>query len=437
MMRNIDGAGTIGEKGARAARRTPPRGVILAAACMAAGLTGATYAWSVFSGPLAAAHGWSSSEVSSAYSLYYVFMCAAGFFAGWLQRRVDARWVVLVGGLLFSAAWALLGRVGSLPGLYVGFSLCAGVGCGLVYNVAVSAATRWFPDRRGFANGLCIGAVGLAPLVFAPLGGFSVAALPLPDALLLVAAVPFALTLASFWFVRSAPAELEGASGEDASGSDGSASSRAESAADPGARDVSSAAMVKTPLFWAMFACFFFSAVSGAMVIGHAAGVGIQLVGLIPAQASIQVALLALGNFLGRFGFGAVSDRIGRCRTLAVALALTFADAAFIVPAAGSFAALACALVLLGACYGAVLTVMPSLCGDAFGARFFGQNYALLFIGFTAAGFVGPMVGAAIYDATGSYAGMFAAACLFSAVGLLLAFAVSRLSKRYFLHASQ
>ncbi|MFR3272851.1 MAG: MFS transporter, partial [Slackia sp.] len=40
------------------------------------------------------------------------------------------------------------------------------------YNVSVSTATAWFPDKRGLANGVCVGTTGLSPIIFAPLGNF-------------------------------------------------------------------------------------------------------------------------------------------------------------------------------------------------------------------------------------------------------------------------
>ena len=431
------------------------RYLVLAAACLAAGLTGIAYMWSIFTTPLMQAHGWNASQVSLAYSLYYVVDFAVGIVAGALQRRMGTRPLTIVGGVLLSLGWLCMSQVDTVALLYLSFSVIGGAGAGFVYNASVSTATKWFPDKKGFANGLCIGMTGLMPIVFAPLGNYLVQAFDLSSALMVVGAIPLVLYLAFAWLVNTPPdgwapagwnaqvADVKApgsvASGEEnaigaaaVAGSVNVADVKASGtvAAPATGRDYSSREMLRTSRFWMMFVTFTAAASSGAMITSQASLIGAELVGLTAAQGAIMVALLALGNFAGRFGLGSLSDRIGRYNTLLVSLAITALDMLVVFPMAGDFVSFAVAIMLAGACYGGVMTVMPSLCGDLFGMRNFGQNYAILFGGFAMANLVGPMIAASMFDATGSYSGALMAAAALAACGIAIVLVMRRSALR-------
>lgn len=398
------------------------RYLILIAASICAGLTGVTYVWSIFTSPLIQAHGWLSSEVSLAYSLYFVMQFFMGFVGGGLQRRFGTRRLAVIGGVMYSLAWICMGHADTLPMLYFSFSFLGGGGAGLVYNSSVAVATKWFPDKKGFANGLCIGVTGLTPLAFAPLGNYLVEAFDLGTSLTIIGVIPLVFYLVFTWFII-APADdwqPEGMGPAQPEGGDSGAA----------ARNFTTGEMVRTPLFWAMLAAFAFSASSGSMVTSHGASIGAEFVGLTSAQAALQVGILAVGNFCGRFGFGALSDRVGRANTLLITLGITLADMLVLFPLASDFFTFAVAMVLAGACYGASLTVIPSLCGDAFGTRYFGQNYGLLFSGLSIASILGPMVGAWAKDATGSFMPAVHAAAIFAVAGIVSVLILKALEKR-------
>ena len=406
-----------------AIRKGSRRYLVLIAASVCAGLTGVTYVWSIFTSPLIQAHGWLSSEVSLAYSLYFVMQFLMGFVGGSLQSRFGTRPLAVVGGIMYALAWISMGQAATLPQLYFSFSFLGGGGAGLVYNSSVAVATKWFPDKKGFANGLCIGVTGLAPLVFAPLGNYLVEAFDLGTSLTIVGAIPLVLYLVFAWFII-APADgwqPEGWCSDQVRNGAGSV---------PATRDLRTGQMARTPLFWATLAAFAFSASSGSMVTSHGASIGAEFVGLTSAQAALQVGILAVGNFCGRFGFGSLSDKIGRENTLLITLGITLLDMLVLFPAANDFFSFAVAMVLVGACYGASLTVIPSLCGDLFGTRYFGQNYGLLFCGLSLASILGPMVGAWAKDTTGSFYLALHVAALFAVAGIAAVLVLKVIRKR-------
>lgn len=139
----------------------PQRNVILAAGTLAAMGTSCIYMWSIFNKPLMATYGFSASEVSMAYSLFLLTTCFSSMLAGWLQQRIQPRYIVVCSGVLFGMGWFLSGFASNLVMLYLFFGGFAGAGNGLLYNTIVAVVMKWFPDKRGFANGICIGAIGL------------------------------------------------------------------------------------------------------------------------------------------------------------------------------------------------------------------------------------------------------------------------------------
>ena len=141
-----------------------PREAILAAGAFTALGTGAIYMWSIFNKPLMEEFGFTTSEVSMIYSLFLLASCFSSMLAGWLQRHTQPRFIVLGAGVLFGLGWFCSGFADNLPMLYLFYSGFAGAGNGMLYNTIVAVVTKWFPDKRGLANGVCIGAIGLGPM---------------------------------------------------------------------------------------------------------------------------------------------------------------------------------------------------------------------------------------------------------------------------------
>ncbi len=116
--------------------------------------------------------------------------------------------------------------------------------------------------------------------------------------------------------------------------------------------------MVRTPQFallWLMYAC---SAFAGLMIIGHMAKIAaLQMAGL--DLGFLLVAVLAIGNALGRVVAGVVSDRIGGIRTM---LIVFVAQAAMmgVLAFSNTVAMLVPVAAAVGFCYGANLSLFPS-----------------------------------------------------------------------------
>ena len=96
----------------------------------------------------------------------------------------------------------------------------------------------------------------------------------------------------------------------------------------------------------------------------------------------------------------------------------------------GSVALFAIGVMLIGVCFGTFMGVFPGFCTDQFGAKYNTVNYGIMWIGFSAAGIVGPSVLTAVHKATGSYQGAFVIAFAMALLGLGLTVLYSKLTKK-------
>jgi MFS family permease len=191
-------------------------------------------------------------------------------------------------------------------------------------------------------------------------------------------------------------------------------------------RDIEPRAMLKTPIFWLMFAMMTMMSTGGLMVTSNFAafardfGVAdVRLLGM--AALPLALTIDRLMNGFTRPFFGWVSDRIGRENTMglaflleaaAILLLLTFRDnaAAFVVLSG---------LVFFG--WGEIFSLFPSTLTDTFGARHATTNYGFLYIAQGVGSVLGGPVAAWLHQATGSWNPVFLAAVAMDVLTALLA----------------
>ncbi len=428
--------------------KMPPRSIILVAGALTAVGTSAIYMWSIFNKPLMDTFGYTTSEVSMVYSLFLLASCFSSMIAGWLQHKVQPRFIVLGAGILFGIGWIGSGFASSLPLLYFFFSLCAGAGNGFLYNTIVAIVTKWYPDKRGLANGVCIGAIGLGPVFFAPLGNFLIESLDVQMAFRVVGLIWIVIYLIFSWLLYVPPANwapkgwrAETTETDESDGPDESVvepSSATQVAEDKvvqgkvAIREVNFTArqMFKQPLYYVLFFILMVASTSGLMVTGHASNIGQEMAQLSASEGAVMVSVLAFGSFLGRLCFGVISDKIGRYNTLIVALLLNAVVMLGFMAQAHTFVTFLIAVSLVGASFGGTMSVVPAIVGDEFGSANFGQNYSFVYPGYTVASFVGPMAAASAVEAVGSYVPSFYIAGGIALVGVVLVLIGKQLAKK-------
>lgn len=361
---------------------------------------------------------------AAAFSINLACLPIGMLLSGKLTDKRKSRLVVMLGGAVFGLGMFLSGYSSSLTWFYVTFGVMMGLGSGAAYGAVVSTAVRWFPDKRGLASGLAVGALGFGSFVIAPVAVRLMAIAPNQnDAVtytLKVLGIAFLVIFALASIVIAEPSADYKPAGFKPK------SIAAKTVSNEG---IVWTQMLKRGRFWLLYGMYACGAFSGLMIISQASPIAatmaadIKALGdgkLIAVAAGGVVAVLGLANATGRVLWGYISDKIGRLQSLALMFLITGIMMFLLPKMVGTSHSLKIAAVVIGVCFGGYLGTFPSLCADAFGVKNIAVNYGLLFSGFSVAAIAGPYVGAAINKSSGNYSGAFVIAGVVSTVGLFL-----------------
>lgn len=390
--------------------------------CLIASLcAGFGYSWSVLLKPMGEMFDWTASDVSLSFTVLIVFAASTSIFVGKALQYFQPRTCLLAGAVVFGAGITCLGFVNSLGMLY-GLSMVSGIGLGIIYpGATMTNLIRYFPDKRGLASGLLAAGYGLGPVVWAPVTVGLIGQVGLMWALRIMGGLFFVLVAICSRLVSTAPTGYAPA---------GWTPQAAEASRTPTAEDKDWKRMFKTPVFWVLFILFTIGTTSGLMVIGHASPIVQDVLGLSPVAAGAVVSYLAIGMTLGKIGWGALSDRIGRYPVF-VAMLIMAAAALLVMWRAESYAPLVLGICAVGLCYGGFLALMAPITAEAFGNKNLGINFGIMFLTVALAAYVGPRLAAAVFEASGgNYDWAFIIAAIISAAGLLLVGVYMLLARR-------
>ena len=244
---------------------------------------------------------------------------------------------------------------------FTAFWAVGSAGEGALYGVASNVAVKWFPDRRGLAAGLVSLGYGLGAAVANPFirvaHGFRSPTMIIGD-VELVALVALSATL-----------KYPG-----------------------GQRGVGPGAAVLSWRWWLLYASFTLALVPLVAYSGSLA----ELSGVRGRWLYVSVSAFPLASGLGRPLLGALSDRLGRVRTVAAAL-LSSLVAVALSYMRGPVGLLG--VLLVGLNGGALIPLYFAIVGDLYGERMSTSNTALIYTGKALTGLLaGAIAEAALAD---------------------------------------
>jgi len=377
----------------------PRAGWVVVWACFTAlaVIFGIAYSFAAFFEPLAAEFGASRAEVSLVFGLSGLLYFVLGPFAGMASDRFGPRRVTSAGMLCIATALAAGSQAGSMLQLTLVYGVLLGLGIALVYTPAIGAVQPWFTRRRGLAAGIASAGIGAGTLVVPLAASAAIAEWHWRTAMWLLFAGVLVLGLGATLLMRSAPS-----------------ATRVAGATVPGVP--LGAALGSARFRWLCAMCLL-GAPSMFVPFAHLSASARDL-GVADAQAVGLVGLIGIGSLCGRFAIGALADRIGRGPTLvAVSASLGLSMGLWLL--APGYLALTAFALWMGLSYGGVVSLMPALCMDWFGARAVASIIGTLYSGAALGNLVGPWAAGRIFDATGSYAGGIVACALCSALATL------------------
>jgi MFS family permease len=366
------------------------RWVVLASAFTTLVLVqGATFTFPVFLVPLTQDFGGLRGMAAAAFSLHNLVVGLVATAVDPLMGRFGERRVFAAAALVLGLGLALSGTAGSPLALVFWFSLVGGVGAGLLGSVAQTVMlSRWFPTARGTVVGLALSGMGMGMFLFAPLSAYLIERFGWRWAFVALGAGTALLLLPTNAFTPGAPPEP--------AGSVAAAAARPDGARLPD--------IVRTARFWCFATAFFFTPVSNFMVTTHQVAHMIEA-GIEPRWAATAFGVMGLLSAVGRASFGALSDRLGRVpAALSSYVSTAVGTLALLLLAPGSPPWLLYAFV---ACFGLTLgargPIIAALAADLYRGRTYGTVLGVITLGNRLGSAVGPWLGGAIYDLTGSY----------------------------------
>lgn len=397
---------------------TPNRWAIAWSGVIVMILAGTVYAWSNFTQPLIASFGWSSTQTSLVFGIAIFALGIGAVIGGRWQDRVGPRTVTITGIVLWGIG-NLLAAVGPHEVWWwdITYGVIGGLGNGMAYITPVATVTKWFPDKRGLASGMVVMGFGLGAFIY----GFVLKAIPAfvqaskdagayadAKSAAVVAGTPFdaaahammpadisAITtviLVSgivYAIVGGLAAMLlqNPPAGYSVAGVSAAAASHEGS--------YTPAQVLRTPQLYLLWLMLFLNVVAGILIVSNAVPIIRELISkgvtdpeqvkLLTGTAISSYAFVAVFNGLGRFFWGAVSDRIGRNMTWVCIYACQVV-VFFVLSGLHSVAAVLIAFAIILACYGGGFGTMPSFNADYFGTKFLGQNYGYIITAWGVAG---------------------------------------------------
>jgi MFS transporter, OFA family, oxalate/formate antiporter len=390
------------------------------------------YVWTLFVPSFQKTTGSILSEVQWTITLLIVLQTWLSPMQGFLVERLGPKLLIGLGALLSGAGWIASSKVTTLWGLYETYGLLCGVGTGIVYIGIVGLMVKWFPEHRGFATGTVAAGYGFgAMLTTFPIDS-AMTAFGYQRTLVVFGAIFAAIGLFGALLLRSPPetktAQL-------------TASSAAETA-----RSYSPIAMLKTPVFWLMFAMMSMMSTGGLMVItqftsfaksfGIDAKTTVLIGGLTLAAIPTALTFDRITNGLTRPFFGFVSDHLGRENTMALAFILEGVAIYFMLQYRSDpyMLVVLSGLVFFG--WGEIFSLFPSTLTDTFGTKYAITNYGFLYMAQGVGSILGAPVAAKIFEATGSWLPVFGLVIGMDLLtGVLALFALKPLRRKWLARA--
>ncbi len=289
----------------------------------------------------------------------------------------------------------------------------SGTGAGAIYATCVGNAVKWFPDRRGLAVGLTAAGFG---------AGAALTVIPIR-----LVIDQFGYASAFLWFGVAQGVILLIVAQTLHGPLPGTVLPTASSAAVPqSTRSHTSMEVLRSPAFWLLYVMFVLVSSSGLMATAQLAPIakdfGLSNTVILFGATTLSVALVVdnVMNGLARPFFGAVSDRIGREYTMALAFTLG-ALSYWLLALFGSspWAFVICAALIFFT-WGEIFSLFPSTCTDLFGTRYATANSMLLYTAKGTSAFLVPFANV-LKSATGSWEAVFLVAAGMNILVVLLA----------------
>ncbi|KAJ3359409.1 hypothetical protein GGF32_009430 [Allomyces javanicus] len=395
---------------------------------------GSFYAWSVYNGPIKEVMGADATEESISETFYVAVGCfgIASCLIGPVLERRGPFFVSVTGAVLF-----LIGQMLSALGcavhqvwiLYLGYGLFGGAGIGMAYITPVAVLQRWYPEKRGLASGIAVGAFGAGSVVasftqaallqsLGPMYCFIVLGItyfvihliasfvlryPAPPSLITDADKP---TGGVHSPTRPTPVAVAGLGSHRPSVTAVAPAARIKPTTKPAETDPSPNASgttvpaapeltlvqeLRSPLYIMIYIVYFLSVIPGLVMVSRVADMVKSAFGKPTTTATWVVGVNGFFNVLGRLLFGGLSDKLGTFPLFLFSIVVTIISMVVLLFSfhGDMFIVYCIAMWVLTTTYGAALGLVPGLLTESFGPKHFSALYGVMITSWASGGVIG------------------------------------------------
>jgi len=361
---------------------------------------GIIYMWSVFKGPVSTHLSWDSASASITSSIMLATFVIGIIIGGRMQDKYSPAPVALAGSIFLGLGMILSSFTPqSSPWLiYVFYGIIGGFGVGCVYTTTVSVVQKWFPDKRGFATGMMVGAFGFSLVLFAPLTNMLLINWGVPKTFLFFGILFMVICSICSLLLSNPETKQQGGM---------SVSTQ---------KQYTTKEMLRTKEFYLLTLSMFFLLPAYFILNPLFKSLGMER-GLTDSMATFGVMLTGVASASGRLLTSWFSDYAGRKSAITLISLITLVAALAMIFAEGILFLVCIAAIAFS--FGGSASVYAATAADLFGTKHMGLNYGCVMVGFGVSALIFPII-SNILSATGVYTYSFMVAATGCIITLIL-----------------
>ena len=378
-----------------------PALVIVAGCCIAAIGFGVRSTFGLYLDPMTSARGWSRETFSLALAIQNLMWGVGLPIAGAIADRFGASRVIVFGALLYALGIYGMAQAETSGALYIAAGVLTGTGVAFTaFSLAMAAMVKVVnQEKRSFVLGLGTAAGSFGQVLFSPISQGFITSFGWQDALMLQAAI--IVVLIPLAFILPGTKETAGWAGENQS-----------------LRSALSEAMGHNG-FVLLTLGFFVCGFHVAFITVHFPSY-IKDIGLAAQVGAWSLAIIGLFNIAGSFLSGIIGQRFSKKSSLsAIYLARAIViTAMLLLPKTEVVIYLFSAM--MGLLWLSTVPLTTGIVAQVFGVRYLATLFGVVFLSHQIGSFTGVWLGGRLYDAYGSYNGMWWAGVFFGVVAAIL-----------------
>jgi OFA family oxalate/formate antiporter-like MFS transporter len=375
------------------------------------------YGWTLFVNPIDQKYHWGRAAIQVAFTIFVLTETWLVPIEGYLIDKFGPRVMIGGSGVLVAIAWAINSVADSLFLLYVGAAI-GGIGAGVIYGGSVGNALKWFPDRRGLAAGLTAAGFGAgSALTVIPIANMIQSSGYQSAFLWFGLGQGIVVVLVALFLRAPKPGEVN---------------APAAPAVAQSKRDYGPGEVLRTPVFWVMYAMFVMVGAGGLMATAQLApiakdfnvgGIPVSILGITLPTLTFALSIDRVLNGFCRPFFGWVSDNIGRENTMFIAFFAEGVGIWFLYLNANDPLLFVLLSGVVFFAWGEIYSLFPATCTDIYGRTFATTNYGLLYTAKGTASLLVPLANV-LQVTTGSWKVVFLVAAALNIVAAIMAVVV-------------